>query len=79
VAAPSSTFDLSLATGNAIPIEERPAEEITCWFGIQTAPMNVPVFNPAFDVTPHALVTAIVTDKGVILPPFKENIARVLG
>jgi methylthioribose-1-phosphate isomerase len=79
VAAPSSTFDLSLANGNAIPIEERPAREIICGFGTETAPENVSVFNPAFDITPGALVTAIVTDKGIILPPFKETIAQVLA
>ncbi len=79
VLAPSSTFDRSLATGREIPIEERPAEEITCGFGPRIAPENVAVFNPAFDVTPSKFISAIVTDKGVIMPPFAENIAKVLA
>ncbi len=70
VAAPSSTFDLSLATGDQIPIEERAASEITNAFGKPTAPENVPVYNPAFDVTPGSLVTAFVTEKGILKPPY---------
>ncbi|QDU72541.1 S-methyl-5-thioribose-1-phosphate isomerase [Mucisphaera calidilacus] len=68
VAAPHSTFDLNTATGNAIPIEERAAEEVTEGFGTRTAPPDVRVFNPAFDITPANLITAIVTDQGVIRP-----------
>ncbi|HUI92664.1 MAG TPA: S-methyl-5-thioribose-1-phosphate isomerase [Chitinivibrionales bacterium] len=79
VAAPSSTFDLSLADGNAIPIEERPAQEIISGFGKETAPRNAMVFNPAFDVTPNKLITAIVSDKGVMKPPFQKNIKKVLA
>jgi methylthioribose-1-phosphate isomerase len=79
VAAPSSTFDLSLADGRAIPIEERPAKEIICGFGKETAPSNVTVFNPAFDVTPNSLITAIVTDNGVIVPPFNKNIKKFMA
>ena len=79
VAAPSSTFDLSLADGNAIPIEERPAQEIICGFGKETAPHGVTVFNPAFDVTPFSLIAAIVTDKGVIRPPFNKNIKNIMA
>ena len=66
VAAPSSTFDLSLATGEKIPIEERSPHEITQGFGRQTAPEGIDVYNPAFDVTPAELITAIITERGVI-------------
>jgi methylthioribose-1-phosphate isomerase len=79
VAAPSSTFDLSMQDGSGIPIEERPRDEITCGFGKQTAPDNVTVFNPAFDVTPNGLITAFVTEKGILLPPFTESIARAFS
>src|SRR5262249_47234651 len=64
VAAPSSTFDLSLPTGDAIPIEQRDPSEVTHGFGVQTAPDGVRVYNPAFDVTPASLITAIITEKG---------------
>jgi len=66
VAAPSSTFDLSLASGEQIPIEERSAQEITHGFGRQTAPDGIDVYNPAFDVTPAELITAIITERGAI-------------
>jgi methylthioribose-1-phosphate isomerase len=79
VAAPSSTFDLSLSNGSAIPIEERPAQEIICGFGKETAPRDVLVFNPAFDVTPGKFITAIISDKGVIRPPFEKNIKKILA
>lgn len=78
VAAPSSTFDFALATGEQIPIEERQSEEITCGFGRQTAPDGVPVFNPAFDVTPAELISALVTEKGVIQPVSADAVARTL-
>ena len=68
VAAPTSTFDLSLASGDQIPIEERAAEEITHGFGRQTAPPGVIVYNPAFDVTPAKWIRAIVTEQGGIAP-----------
>jgi methylthioribose-1-phosphate isomerase len=68
VAAPSSTFDLSLPSGDRIPIEQRDAREITHGFGRQTAPVGVKVYNPAFDVTYANLITAIITEKGVITP-----------
>jgi methylthioribose-1-phosphate isomerase len=68
VAAPTSTFDFSLATGEAIPIEQRPAQEITHSFGCQTAPVGVRVYNPAFDVTPARLIRAIVTERGTYAP-----------
>lgn len=79
VAAPFSTFDLSLADGYGIPIEERAREEVAEPHGVQVAPKGVRVFNPAFDVTPAELVSAIITDRGVIVPPYPENISRLLG
>ena len=78
VAAPSSTFDLNLSTGKQIPIEERGDEEITCGFGKRTAPEGVPVFNPAFDVTPADLITAFITENGIITPPFKDSLAAMI-
>ena len=68
VAAPTSTFDLSLASGEQIPIEQRPAKEITHGFGRATAPEGVAVYNPAFDVTPASYIRAIVTERGIIRP-----------
>ena len=76
---PSSTIDLSLADGSGIPIEERAAEEVRTMYGVQTAPADVPVYNPAFDVTPHELLTVIITEKGVIYPPFAENLKKLFG
>ncbi len=79
VAAPFSTFDVSLETGKSIPIEERSPEEITNGFGKRTAPVDVTVFNPAFDVTPNNLISAIITERGVLLPPLRENIRKIAG
>lgn len=79
VAAPSSTFDLSLATGDEIPIEERDPTEITAGFGPTTAPDGINVYNPAFDVTPAKLIKAIVCERGVIEPVTAEAIAKMLG
>ena len=79
VAAPVSTFDLSIKSGNDIPIEERSPEEVTNGFGKRTAPEGVKVFNPAFDVTPAKNIAAIITEKGIIKNPSAENIQRVLG
>src|ERR687883_551748 len=79
VAAPSSTFDLSLPDGRAIPIEQRDPREVTHGFGRQTAPEGVGVYNPAFDVTPARLIRAILTEKGVIEPVTAENVRRVVG
>ena len=76
---PSSTIDLSLADGSGIPVEERAAGEVRSLYGVQTAPEKVEVWNPAFDVTPHELLTGIITEKGVIYPPFQENLARLFG
>lgn len=79
IAAPSSTFDLSLASGDEIPIEERSAAEVTNGFGQQTAPDDVDVYNPAFDVTPAKYIRALVTEKGVITPVTADNIREVLS
>ncbi len=78
IAAPSSTFDFSIENGDQIPIEERGSEEITHGFGRQTAPDGVSVYNPAFDVTPAEYIEAIITEKGVINPVNKDNIAKLL-
>jgi methylthioribose-1-phosphate isomerase len=74
VAAPSSTFDLSIPDGSKIPIEQRRPEEITHGFGRQTAPDDTPVYNPAFDVTPAELIAAIICERGVIRPVSREMI-----
>jgi methylthioribose-1-phosphate isomerase len=78
--APFSTFDLTLSTGSKIPIEERDKKEVTSlYFKRPIAGPRTPVFNPAFDVTPHDLVTGIITERGVIRPPFQENIKALYG
>ncbi|HEX6938470.1 MAG TPA: S-methyl-5-thioribose-1-phosphate isomerase [Longimicrobiales bacterium] len=79
VAAPVSTIDVDAQTGRDIPIEERDGDEVRRGFGRLTAPESVPVYAPAFDVTPAALVTGIITDRGVLWPPYAEGIRRVLG
>ena len=79
IAAPSSTFDLMIESGEQIPIEERGSKEITHGFGRQTAPDGVEVYNPAFDVTPADYIHAIITEKGVINPVNRETIDHVLG
>ncbi len=79
VAAPSSTFDLSLATGDAIPIEFRGSDEITHGMGKQTAPDNVKTYSPAFDVTPHDLITGIFTERGLITPVNTVNVKAIIG
>jgi methylthioribose-1-phosphate isomerase len=79
IAAPSSTFDLKLTTGEGIPIEQRNAEEITEGFGRRTAPAGVQVYNPAFDVTPARLIRAIITERGIISPVTTENVLRLIG
>lgn len=76
--APLSTFDRTLTSGDQIPIEERPAEEIICGFGKQTAPDGVKVYNPAFDVTPARLVTGIVTEAGVIEGPTQVSVEAAM-
>jgi methylthioribose-1-phosphate isomerase len=78
VAAPSSTFDLSIADGSQIPIEQRDPREITHGFGRATAPEGIQVYNPAFDVTPARLIKAIICEKGVIEPVSRETIHAAL-
>lgn len=79
VAAPSSTFDFAMYSGADIPIEQRSAEEITEPFGKRIAPQGVAVYNPAFDVTDAELVTALITEKGIIKPVNEQNIRSLLG
>ena len=79
VAAPTSTFDLTLATGAEIPIEQRSSREITHGFGKQTAPDGVSVYNPAFDVTPAELIAAIITERGLIQPVTVERVKAVVS
>ena len=74
VAAPLSTIDAALPAGDAIPIEERNPEEMTRLGGVRTAPEGVSVWNPAFDITPHELISAIITEAGVLRPPFMDRI-----
>lgn len=77
VAAPISTLDLSLKSGDGIPIEERNIREVTHVFDSQIAPDGVKVLNPAFDVTPNRYITAIITEKGVVNAPFEEGLKRL--
>jgi methylthioribose-1-phosphate isomerase len=79
VAAPSTTFDLALASGREIPIEERPAAEVASAGGTPTAPAGVQVFNPAFDVTPADLIDAIIHEGGVLRPPYAASIPASLS
>ena len=76
IVAPASTFDLSIQNGSQIPIEERPAKEVTTPFGVAVAPPKVLVFNPAFDVTPASLISAFVTDRGILRPPYRRTFAK---
>jgi methylthioribose-1-phosphate isomerase len=78
VAAPSSTFDLSIESGADIPIEERGAAEVLAPLGVAAAPAGAAAFNPAFDVTPASLITALITEHGVIQPVTRERIAGVI-
>jgi methylthioribose-1-phosphate isomerase len=78
IAAPSSTFDLSIKSGGQIPIEERDAEEVTTFAKTQIAPDGINVCNPAFDVTDAANITAIITEKGVIEDPNADSISKYL-
>ena len=71
IAAPSSTLDSAMASGDLIPIEERAAEELTEIDGVRVAPLDCGVHNPAFDVTPGELITGIITEKGVHRPPYR--------
>ena len=77
VAAPCSSFDPAIPDGSRIPIEERPADEVTGYRGARWAPQGVAVRNPAFDVTPAELVTSIICEKGIASPPYRESIAAL--
>ena len=78
VAAPTSTIDMSLASGDLIPIEQRPSEEVACYGGTRVMPVGMDVLNTAFDVTPHRYVTAIITEMGVFSKPYAEGLKRTL-
>jgi len=78
VAAPTSTIDLKVATGQEIPIEERPAKEMRECFGVQVTPAEVNVYNPAFDVTPAKYITGIITEKGIVIPPYSVNLLKFM-
>lgn len=79
VVAPTSTVDLELETGDRIPIEERGEEEVLAPYGCRLAPEGARAWNPAFDVTPAELITAIVTERGVLRPPYRKTIVDLLG
>lgn len=77
VAAPISTIDLSLKDGSLIPIEERASEEVVCGFGRRIAPEEIEVYNPAFDVTPAKLISAIITENGITRPPYTQTLPAI--
>ncbi len=77
VAAPTTTIDLSLASGAEIPIEQRSMAEVTHVQGVSIAPEGTEAQNPAFDITPHRYITAIITENGIIKEPFGEGIKRI--
>jgi methylthioribose-1-phosphate isomerase len=79
VAAPLSSIDISLKSGEGIPIEERDPDEITHILGKQIAPTGTKVFNPAFDITPNYYIKAIITEKGIIRRPYEKNIKLVVS
>lgn len=79
VAAPFSTIDMNTPTGEEIVIEERDPSEVTEGFGKRTAPLDVKVYNPAFDVTPGELAAAIITERGVLRPPYSESLRQTMG
>ena len=76
-ALPSSTIDLSIPDGAHIPVEQRDGQEVACFAGVQTGPLGVQTWNPAFDVTPHDLLTAVITERGVLRPPFDRKLAAL--
>ena len=79
VAAPTSTIDISISSGDEIPIEERNPEEVTHILGVPIAPEGIKVANPAFDVTPHNYVAAIITERGIIREPYVEGVKKITG
>ena len=78
IATPTPTIDWNCKTGGDIPIEQRAVDEVTNWGGVVTAPEGIDVYNPAFDVTPAENISAIVTEKGIIRPPFEQNMKKIL-
>jgi methylthioribose-1-phosphate isomerase len=78
VAAPTSSIDLGCPKGSKIPIEERDPREVSHIFDRQIAPSGIKIANPAFDVTPHDLVTAIITERGIARPPYWRSLARIV-
>jgi methylthioribose-1-phosphate isomerase len=80
VCAPSSTIDMKTPTGADIVIEQRKPEEVTdMWYEERMAPCGINVYNPAFDVTDHDLITAVITEHGVVYPPFEENFRKIFN
>lgn len=79
IVAPETTFDKKIKSGKQIPIEERDSEEVLSFAGMRVAAKGVKTYNPAFDVTPHQLITGIVTERGIIRPPFIKNIKKSFG
>lgn len=77
VCAPTTTIDRKSADGTDIPIEERDPEEVACWSGHRTTPPGIAIFNPAFDVTPAGLITAIITERGILLPDYYRSIKKI--
>ena len=77
-ALPSSTIDLSIPDGSHIPVEQRDGQEVACFAGVQTGPLGVQTWNPAFDVTPHDLLTAVITERGVLRPPFDRKLSGLV-
>jgi len=79
VAAPLSSFDLDLENGDLIPIEEREPEEVLCFAGHLVGPEGVSAYNPAFDITPAQYISALITEKGVLTPPYRSSIKDLFG
>lgn len=77
IVAPTSTIDFEMESGDEIEIEERSSEEVTHINGVRVAPEGIEVYNPAFDVTPHENISGIITEKGIVRPPYKENIRKL--
>ncbi len=77
IAAPTTTIDFDMKSGDEIEIEERDASEVTHIAGVQVAPIGINVYNPAFDVTPHENITAIITEKGILYPPYVKSIREL--
>ncbi len=78
IAAPTSTIDMRCASGTDIPIEQRGEDEVACFAGVRTAPEGIKVYNPAFDVTPADLITAIVTERGIVRPPYGAGLKALM-